>query len=59
MWVRFLMDFDWYPPELKGRVHIAYKAGMAMLVRRKCGEDAIKAGAAIYLERENHERHKH
>lgn len=52
MWVRFIRDFDWHPPEKKGRVHIAYKAGMRLLVRRKCAADAIAAGAAQLLERE-------
>jgi hypothetical protein len=59
MWVRFVSDFDWYPPEKKGRVHVAYKAGMRLLVRRKCAADAIAAGAAQLLERENHGHHKH
>lgn len=45
--VTFTKDFDWSPPERNGRVHIAYKAGMTMTVRRKCAEDAIAAGAAI------------
>lgn len=52
MWVRFIKDFDWFPPEGRGRFHIAYKAGMIELVRRKCGEDAIAAGAAVSTERE-------
>lgn len=60
VWVRFIRDFDWYPPEKKGRIHIAYKSGMVTLVRRKCGEDAIAAGVATLSERkENHGNHKH
>lgn len=57
MWVRFLADFDWHPPEKKGRVHIAYKAGMTLLVRRICGEQAIAAGKAVATERTPHHGH--
>ena len=47
MRVTFLRDFDWQPPERKGRVTIAYKAGMCLLVRKICAADAIAAGAAV------------
>lgn len=45
MWVRFLADFDWNPPE-KPAVTLAFKAGYTCLVRRACGEAAITAGKA-------------
>jgi len=45
-WVLFTSDFDWRPPEKKGRVTIAYKAGMKIFVRATCAADAIAAGAA-------------
>lgn len=49
MRVTFLRDFDWQPPERNGRVTIAYKAGMCLLVRKICAADAIAAGAAQQL----------
>jgi hypothetical protein len=49
MRVRFTMDYDWYPPETGRQSHIAYKAGMEMLVRRQCALDAIAAGVAEKL----------
>lgn len=45
-WIAFTRDFDWSPPEKKGRVSIAYKSGMTLFVRRTCAEEAIAAGAA-------------
>ena len=53
MRVTFLRDFDWKPPEKKGRITIAYKAGMCLLVRKLCAADAIAAGAATPLTKEN------
>lgn len=49
MRVRFTQDFDWYPPEKNRQVHIAFKRGMELLVRRQCARDAIAAGAAVPL----------
>jgi len=46
MRVTFIKDFDFYPPELNGRSHVAYKAGMSLMVRKVCADQAIKAGAA-------------
>jgi hypothetical protein len=53
MRVTFLRDFDWKPPEKNGRVTIAFKAGMCLLVRKRCAADAIAAGAAEPLTKEN------
>lgn len=50
MWVRFLADFDFRPPE-KRRVCIAYKAGMTQFVRSICAEQAIAQGKAVLIER--------
>lgn len=44
MRIRFTEDFDWSPPERKGLVTIAYRAGTTKSVRRACGEAAIAAG---------------
>lgn len=44
-WIRFKDDFDWEPPEAKGRTVIAYKAGTTKLVRKECAADAVAAGA--------------
>jgi hypothetical protein len=46
MWVRFTSDFDWRPPERKGTVTVAYRAGMTKYVRKACAEAAIAAGKA-------------
>lgn len=46
MWVRFLRDFDWSPPE-KPRSSIAFKAGMHQNVRSLCASQAIAAEAAV------------
>lgn len=43
MRVKFLEDFDYKPTR---QSTIAYKAGMAMTVKRECGEQAISAGKA-------------
>jgi len=51
MWVRFTRDFDWSPPETGGRVTMAYKAGMKLMVRRQCADEAIAKRAAIVEER--------
>jgi hypothetical protein len=52
MHVTFTKDFDWYPPEKNGRVHIAFKSGMVLFLRRQCAADAIAAGAATPIEKE-------
>ena len=59
MRVIFTKDFDWYPPELKGRSHIAYKAGMNLLVRKNCAADAMKARAAKPITEKEHSDAKH
>lgn len=43
MRVRFTHDFDYKPTR---QSTIAYKAGMALTVKRECGEQAIAAGKA-------------
>lgn len=55
MWVRFIADFDFRPPE-KRRVCVAYKSGMVQFVRRICAVEAIKAGKAVRTTR--HGAHK-
>jgi len=49
MWVEFIADYDWYPPEKGGLVHIAYKTGMKLRVRNVCALQSIAAGAARKL----------
>lgn len=49
MRVRFLSNHDFRPPERKGRVTIAYKAGWEGTVRRCCGEPAVEMGKAVPL----------
>lgn len=49
MRVRFLADFDFRPPELKGRYTIAYRAKWEGTVRRCCGTEAVAKGKAIEL----------
>lgn len=51
MWVRFLQDFDWRPPEMKRRVCIAFKKDMVQFVRRVCASEAIAKGKAEPCER--------
>lgn len=46
MWVRFLRDYRFRPPEKCG-VTIAYKAGMVEFVRGVCGQQAIAEGKAV------------
>lgn len=56
-WVRFLAPFPWSPPERGGRVTIQFPAGAVLLVRRRCADDAIAAGAAILVPKpEDHRR---
>lgn len=47
--VRFTRDFDWRPP-VHG-VTIAFKAGREYTVKRETAEAALKAGAAVDLEK--------
>lgn len=42
--VLFQYDFDWYPPELKGRWMRAYKAGWSGLVTTPCATEAGRLG---------------
>ena len=44
-WVTFVRDFDWPVPGAKSATTIAYKAGMRVLVKKQCAEDAAKVGA--------------
>lgn len=46
-WVRFTDRFDWRPPQLKGRVTYAYKAGSTYLVTTPCAEAALAKGKAV------------
>lgn len=50
MWVLFLRDFDFTPPERR-TVTIAYRAGDVFFVRRICAELAIGHGCAVITER--------
>ena len=43
-WVIFKKDFDWQVPGTKSKTTIAYKAGMKVLVKQKCADDAAAAG---------------
>lgn len=52
MRVRFLEDFDWSPAEFKGRVTVAYKAGMELRVTRACAAAALAAGKAERVKKE-------
>ena len=45
MWVTFAKDFDFSPASLRGRVTIAYKAGMRAKVTRECVDAACAADA--------------
>ena len=45
MWIVFLADYDFSPPERNGRVTIAYKPGLRF-VRKICGIAAIAKGRA-------------
>lgn len=55
MWVSFLRDFDWTPPERR-TVTLAFRLGATVFVRYRCGVDAIAAGAAIPAARPARER---
>jgi len=43
MWVKFKRDFDWRE---RPTAIVAYKKGMVKNVTKRCGEEAIAAGAA-------------
>lgn len=45
-WVEFLQAFDFAPAAKRGRVVLAYSAGVRALVSQACAEAAIKAGKA-------------
>lgn len=47
MWVRFTSDYDFSPAALKGRVTIAYKAGMVENVTAACATLAVAAEKAV------------
>lgn len=49
MWVRFTAAFDFLPPEMKGRVMIAYKADQVANVTRGCAAKAVAAGKAVKI----------
>lgn len=46
MWVRFIREFWWEPPERKGRVTLRYAEGAVLFVRRACAAEALAKGAA-------------
>lgn len=48
-WVEFSRDFDWSPPSLRGRVTIAYRAGMRLLVTTPCALAAEAAGKGAVI----------
>ena len=43
-WFDFTSDFNWSPPEKKGLVTIAYKAGQSLNVREICAREAERRG---------------
>lgn len=46
-WVDFSRDFDWRVPGAKSKTTIAYKAGMKVLVKQQCADEAEAAGALV------------
>lgn len=50
MWLMFLEDYDFVPPERR-TVCIAYKRGTTQFVRRICATLAIGQGKAVKTER--------
>ena len=53
MWVRFLRAYDWSPAKFGGRLTQAHQPGNR-LVPRACGEEAIAAGAAVEITRDDY-----
>lgn len=53
-WVRFTADFDFHPPARRGRVVIAYKSGMILLVAQACADMAVTSGKATRTQRPYH-----
>lgn len=51
--VRFTREFRWSPPERGGRVTLRFLAGKAYIVRAACARDAIAAGAAVALKKDD------
>lgn len=51
MLVRFSRNFDWSPRRFSGAVTLAYSAGSIVSVTRACAAKAIKAGAAVRVDR--------
>jgi len=47
-WVRFTADFNFH---VRHNVTIAYKAGMVLLVKQRCADEAIWQGKAITVDR--------
>jgi hypothetical protein len=47
--VRFKENFDYKPTR---QSTVAYKAGMELTVKRECAEQAIAAGKAVEVKRE-------
>lgn len=50
MKVTFSRDFDWSPPEFKGAVTVAYKAGQTYTLPRPAADAALSAEAGIAVE---------
>lgn len=48
MRVKFTADFDWRQPGFT----IAFRAGMVENVRRICGDEAIEAGKAVAVSKQ-------
>ncbi len=53
-WAEFSQRFDWRHPKFR-RV-TTYRAGAICLVSQACLSAAVAAGAAIQIERQEHER---
>jgi hypothetical protein len=52
MRIHFVADFDWSPIQHRGRVTVAFKAGMELRVTRACAAAAIAAGKAQPVSKE-------
>lgn len=59
-WVRFIDNFDWRLPRVRGHAIVAYKAGMVQLVMRACANEAIAQGKAVAVneDRRGNERQR-
>ena len=56
-WIKFSDNFDWNPEPHSGRVTIAYKRGMRLLVNTPCAEAAIATGKGKRCLPPSHAKH--